>query len=165
LPTGVRTASTMTTLDRGRDEADMPRILAMRRFGHPKQGRRVAVVCHHAGMQHVPDDLDPAAASDGIDEFLIRFVESSRAGEPASIGGSVHVHCTDTSGEWMLREVDGRPVATREHAKGDVAARGPARDLLLVLWGRQPAASLDVLGDPAVLDRFLAAAAARLGPG
>jgi hypothetical protein len=114
-------------------------------------------------MDHLPDDLDPAAASDGIDAFLTRFVESSRAGEPPPIGGSVHVHCTDTAGEWMLREVDGRPVATREHAKGDVAARGPARDLLLVLTGRQPVASLDVLGDPAVLDRFLAAAAERFG--
>ena len=36
-----------------------------------------------------------------------------------------------------------------EHAKGDVAARGSASDLLLFLWGRVPADALEVFGDAA----------------
>jgi hypothetical protein len=43
---------------------------------------------------------------------------------------------------------------TREHAKGDVAARGTASDLLLFLWGRVPADSLEVFGDADLLARF-----------
>ena len=48
-------------------------------------------------------------------------------------------------------------VVTREHAKGDVAARGTASDLLLFLWGRVPATALEVFGDAALLDRFRSA--------
>ena len=47
-----------------------------------------------------------------------------------------------------------RVVVTREHAKGDVAVRGPASDLLLFLWHRIPADRLDVVGDAALLERF-----------
>ena len=51
--------------------------------------------------------------------------------------GSVHLHCTDVDGEWLVVGEPGRrPVVTREHAKGACALRGPAADLLLVLWRR-----------------------------
>jgi hypothetical protein len=43
---------------------------------------------------------------------------------------------------------------TREHAKGDVAARGCASDLFLFLWGRVAPTTLDVFGDAALLDQF-----------
>ncbi len=45
-------------------------------------------------------------------------------------------------------------VVTREHAKGDVAARGTASDLLLFLYGRADADRLDVFGDAALLARW-----------
>jgi hypothetical protein len=45
---------------------------------------------------------------------------------------------------------------TREHAKGDAALRGPAADLLLALWHRLPLDDLDVVGDRAVAERFVA---------
>jgi predicted lipid carrier protein YhbT len=45
-------------------------------------------------------------------------------------------------------------VVTREHAKGDVAARGTASDLLLFLYGRIDADGLDVFGDAALLARW-----------
>ena len=45
-------------------------------------------------------------------------------------------------------------VVTREHAKGDVAARGPASDLLLLVWGRDRPDAVDVFGDAALLDRW-----------
>jgi predicted lipid carrier protein YhbT len=42
----------------------------------------------------------------------------------------------------------------REHAKGDVAVRAPASDLLLFLWGRIPPDRLEVMGDTALLPRW-----------
>lgn len=99
--------------------------------------------------------IDPALASDGIDEFL-EFFLNTRHG---TVGGSVHIHCTDVAGEWTIREsADGFDV-TREHAKGDCAIRGAAHDILLALWRRAPLANCDVVGDVAVAERFVAASA------
>ena len=50
----------------------------------------------------------------------------------------MHVHSTDADGEWLV-DFDNGLAVTREHAKGDVAVRGPASDLMLVLYGRVPA--------------------------
>lgn len=58
-------------------------------------------------------------------------------------------------GEWTLRPGDGRYAVAREHAKGDIALRGPSSDLLLVLWGRLPAVSVDLIGDHDDVQRFL----------
>ncbi len=52
---------------------------------------------------------------------------------------TIHLHCTDGEGEWLITRAGDDVVVTREHAKGDVAARGTASDLLLFLWGRVPA--------------------------
>ena len=60
----------------------------------------------------------------------------------------------DHTGEEVWR-YDG-VVVERAHAKGDVAVRGPASDLLLVAWHRKPVTSVDTFGDvdraEAVLD-------------
>ena len=66
--------------------------------------------------------------------------------------GSVHLHCTDTEGEWFVHP-DGRvePI----HAKGDVAIRGTASDLLLALYTRVPIGDLDVVGDASVAHELL----------
>ncbi len=83
--------------------------------------------------------IDAELAADGIDEMLgtmgaFRF--SSKAETPAL--GSFHVHCTDLDGEWTVTVDDGALRLERGHTKGDAALRGPAGDLLLVLWGRLP---------------------------
>lgn len=100
-------------------------------------------------------EIDPALASDGIDEFVYVMTSLVREGQPI-IGGSVHIHCTDVDGEWLLVPGDGLElVVTREHAKGSVALRGPAVDILLVLWRRLPVEAIEVIGDSSVADRFL----------
>ena len=68
--------------------------------------------------------------------------------------GTVHLHCTDIDGEWLISSGGGEVTVTREHAKGDVAARGTASDLLLFVWGRVPADALEVFGDTDLLARF-----------
>ena len=103
-----------------------------------------------------PAPIDAALASDGIDEFLEHFLpDVSEGSEP--VGGSVHIHCGDTPGEWTIRPAaDGYDV-TREHAKGDCALRGDASNLLLALWRRVGPESVEVVGDGDVARRFLAA--------
>ena len=51
-----------------------------------------------------------------------------------------------------MRLVPGGVTVVNEHAKGDVAARGAASDLLLMMWGRVPVAQVDVFGDASLLD-------------
>ncbi len=100
--------------------------------------------------------IDPALASDGIDE-LLTHVLPKRAAAGEQLGGSVHIHCGDVAGEWTIRPLaDGGGLeVSREHAKGDCALRGSAEALLLALWRRQPIESVDVVGDAAVAGRFL----------
>ncbi|MCB0959845.1 MAG: hypothetical protein KDB04_10015, partial [Acidimicrobiales bacterium] len=50
---------------------------------------------------------------------------------------------------------DGGVVVERAHAKGDVALRGRAEDLALVLWRRRPLGALDAIGDVALAERLL----------
>ena len=100
--------------------------------------------------------VEPHLASDGIDEFLMWFADEPKEGAPAP-GGSVHLHCGDVPGEWTVRlNAEGAYDIERAHAKGDCALRGSASDLLLALWRRRPASSIDVVGDADVAARFLA---------
>jgi uncharacterized protein (TIGR03083 family) len=102
-----------------------------------------------------PAPIDPALAVDGVDEFL-QFHSVWKRDGAAPLGGSVHLHATDTDGEWLVIETGDRLAFTRGHAKADAAARGTASDLLLLLWRRRGPGDVEVHGDAAVLDRLLA---------
>ena len=99
-------------------------------------------------------EIDPTAAAESIDVFLTHCHSDSKAGAQ-QVGGSVHLHCTDTEGEWLMA-VDG--TVTRAHAKGDVAIRGRAADIVLALWRRVPLSACQVIGDVGVAERFIASA-------
>jgi uncharacterized protein (TIGR03083 family) len=105
-----------------------------------------------------PLSIDADLAADGIDEFLAHFADTGPDGTPP-LGGTVHLHCTDVEGEWLVTESEpgrnGRYEVVREHAKGDVALRGLASDLLLALWRRRPLAGLEIFGDTGVAERFI----------
>lgn len=108
----------------------------------------------HAHGKEQP--IDPELARDGIDEVLDIMVPMFRRREklPEGTGERYHLHRTDGDGEWLVEfAADGIRV-TREHAKGDVAIRGTASDLLLWLWGRVHADRLEVKGDAAYVDRW-----------
>jgi uncharacterized protein (TIGR03083 family) len=111
-----------------------------------------------AGSAH---PIDAEVGSDGVDEMLTVMAPMSWARKAPDVAGTIHLHCTDVDGEWLVR-LDGKGAfdVTREHAKGDVAFRGPASSLLLALWRRLPAGAegLEVLGDADLLTRFLAEA-------
>jgi len=98
-----------------------------------------------------PQPIEPDVASDSIDEILaITLPWGVRPDKP--LPGSVHIHCTDTEGEWLVRP-DGRVEAI--HAKGDAAIRGTASDLLLALYSRMPVDDLEVIGDASLAHAFV----------
>ncbi len=105
----------------------------------------------------VAEPIDTEIAVDGIDEFLDVFV-GARAERITGPVETVHVHVTDGEGEWLLTAGEGSTSLARTHAKGDVAVRGPASDLLLALWSRPRSDQVEIIGDASVLDRLLAAA-------
>jgi uncharacterized protein (TIGR03083 family) len=96
-----------------------------------------------AASDDVPGPIDAEVAADAIDEFLtVSLPFGVNPSKPMS--GSVHLHCTDIAGEWFI-ERDGH--VDRAHARGDVALRGTASDLLLALYDRIPVDALDVIGN------------------
>ena len=76
----------------------------------------------------------------------------------------VHDHGKETggdlgeAGEWLVRREGSELIVEHGHGKGDVALRGPAGRLLLVLLRRIPPGDpqVEVIGDPAVLAGWLA---------
>jgi uncharacterized protein (TIGR03083 family) len=108
-------------------------------------------------------EFDPVMAADGIDEWLgsMSGIGASDPRVDALPDGAVlHVHVTDegVDGEWLARRDGGSVTVEPGHGKGDVAVRGPAGRLLLVLLRRVPPddPQVEVLGDAALFTRWLA---------
>jgi uncharacterized protein (TIGR03083 family) len=102
--------------------------------------------------------IDAELASDGIDEYFEIAVPRLVAREGIDLpDGSLHVHCTDVDGEWLVWSDDGEYRMIRQHQKGDAAVRGPAEAVVLRLWGRvgDRADELTTIGDEAVLSAWL----------
>jgi uncharacterized protein (TIGR03083 family) len=99
--------------------------------------------------------IDPVVAADGIDEFLFNL-PSARRPYPhlASLptGGSLHLHATDSDGEWVVRFTDSGIAWERGHEKASTAVRGPVTALLLFTYGRLPVSDprLTAFGDASI---------------
>ena len=99
--------------------------------------------------------VEPELAVDGIEELLEVFVPHHPGCRGLrGDGETLHLHCTDTAGEWLFRFVESGIEVSREHARGDAAVRGSASDLFLLLWGRRGLDGLEVLGDAGVAGRW-----------
>jgi uncharacterized protein (TIGR03083 family) len=125
------------------------------RFWYRRRAQETAI--HRFDAQSAAGTTAPMRtelAVDGIDEFLTVFLPRLAGGVTALDDATVHLHCTDSEGEWLIVRDGDDLVVTREHAKGDVAARGTASDLMLFLWGRVGDDQLEVFGDAGALARF-----------
>jgi uncharacterized protein (TIGR03083 family) len=99
--------------------------------------------------------LDAELSVDGLDELLALFLpQRATSATLVSTGASLHVHCTDRDGEWLVRFGPDGATTSTEHAKADVAVRGSAADLYLVLWNRVSRDRVEVFGDASLLDRW-----------
>jgi uncharacterized protein (TIGR03083 family) len=115
-------------------------------------------------------DLEVAAdlAADGVSDLLGSIATLS---PPDSIdpqfadlrgdGETLHFHATDeglgAAGEWLVRRTPSTVAWEHRHGEADVAVRGPALDLLLVLNRRATPgdAAVEVAGDERLLAHWL----------
>ena len=68
----------------------------------------------------------------------------------------MHLHASDTEGEWVIREDDDRRLSIiRGHEHADVALSATSSDLLLILYRRFGPEQAAVHGDRTLLSRFL----------
>jgi uncharacterized protein (TIGR03083 family) len=110
-------------------------------------------------------DYSPRAdvAADAISEWIeLMVLQSARQTRPpVERGRTLHLHATDAglgpTGEWTITNDEEGLSWTHEHGKGDVALRGPTKDLLLAIVRRRPATELgiEVFGDTGVWDAWL----------
>lgn len=98
-------------------------------------------------------------AADAIGEWLSLLGKNDA--DALGDGEVLHIHATDEgldgAGEWLVRRNSAGLNVASGHGKGDVALRGPAAALLLVLLRRRPAndPAIEILGDRALLTRWL----------
>lgn len=100
-----------------------------------------------------PSPVDAALGVDGVDELFDVIVPRLGA-KLAGNGETIHLHATDVEGEWLLERTAAGAEVRRGHAKGDVAVRGPAGDLFLLVWGRRDLDVFEVFGDAGVFERW-----------
>lgn len=106
-----------------------------------------------AAVLGTPESFDADLAVDGIDEHLENLpfvVGESGAGSDETL----HVRCTDRDGEWLMRRSPDRLLVSRGHRKADVALRGAAADVFLVVLGRVSSTAVEVHGEASALDRW-----------
>jgi uncharacterized protein (TIGR03083 family) len=112
--------------------------------------------------------LEPQVAADGITEWLEHVaIQAGSEGAPLPLeqGHSMHLHATDADlgqpGEWTVGVTgdgaDPEITWSHEHAKGTVALRGGATELLLAMVRRVSLADtgIEVFGDDAVWQNWL----------
>ena len=109
-------------------------------------------------------DVDLAAdvAADAVDEWLaLAAANAGLARELSGDGQTLHFHATDPgrpgTGEWLVTRTASGVTVQPGHAKADVAVRGPAVSLLLVLTRRLPPSdpAIKIFGEQALLTHWL----------
>ncbi len=121
--------------------------------GAPGRGGGVGNVARGPGSGSAAP-VEARLAVDGVDEAFDMLTYRPATKALRGEGETIHLHCTDAHGEWLVHLGESGVEVTREHAKGDVAARGPASDLLLLLYGRIPASEVETFGDADLLARW-----------
>lgn len=128
-------------------------------FWHRRQALEVAF--HRWDAESAigdPVPIDAAVAADGIDEFVnsvIGRVLSRTGADTAHLTGDVHLHCTDTEGEWTFEVVNGALEVRLGHGKAAAAVRGPASDLALFLYNRVPADRVELFGNAQLVQDWM----------
>jgi len=133
---------------------DRPRRWWLRRLTHETAMHRWDAEAAATGPARATP-IDAAVAVDGIDELFENFAPLATAALSGS-GETMHLHATDESGEWLVRFTPDGLAVEHEHAKGDVAVRARACDLLLLLWNRSSPADdrYEVFGDVGVVEHW-----------
>jgi uncharacterized protein (TIGR03083 family) len=109
--------------------------------------------------------LDARLAVDAIDELFDNLPRAAyfapNVAKLVGAGETLHLHCTDTDGEWMIHLLPDGFSYEHAHGKGDVAVRATAGDLLLLTYNRYARSDdrFEIFGDTDLLDQWLTNAA------
>jgi uncharacterized protein (TIGR03083 family) len=111
-----------------------------------------------------PVVIEADLGADGVDEWLevLPFVHPDIGAQALGAGRSMHLHAIDSGlgpdGEWLIRGTTEGMAWEHGHGKADVAVRGGAGPLFLLLYRRLPAddSRFEIHGDRPVLDTWLA---------
>lgn len=128
-------------------------------FWHRRQALEVAVHRWDAesAVSDSPTPFSPEVGADIVDEFVhVMLRRQLGTKDLSALDGDVHLHCTDTDGEWTFEITDGHLCVVDEHRKAAVAAKGSASDLALLCYNRGDRSRVEIFGDQALLDRWLA---------
>jgi uncharacterized protein (TIGR03083 family) len=100
--------------------------------------------------------IDTDLAADGVNEYFDIFKLVPAASAIKGNGETVHFHCTDRDVEWLVQLTPDGAEIRPEHAKGDVAVRGPANAIMLAVWNRigPDNPELEIFGDRDLFDRW-----------
>ncbi|GGG10230.1 hypothetical protein GCM10007304_25460 [Rhodococcoides trifolii] len=132
----------------------------MRRQAHEATVHRFdAADAVHAAGGPEPEPTNAESAADGIDELtelqLVHRVKHEVMA-PHVTGRTIHLHGTEVAdAEWLLTIDNGRVTTERTHAKADVALRGSAQDLLLIMCRRRPTSVVETFGDVSIVEGLL----------
>ena len=104
------------------------------------------------------EPIDGVLAIDGIEEIFAMIAAWRADGQDvvsgAGSGETLHLHAADPEAEWTITLSPEGTLVERKHTKADLALRGTASDLELVLYGRPPIGQIQSFGDAAVLDAW-----------
>ncbi|HEX5429238.1 MAG TPA: maleylpyruvate isomerase family mycothiol-dependent enzyme [Pedococcus sp.] len=124
------------------------------------QVQEVAVHTHDAQLAlGAPQPLPDEVALDGVEEFLSTCnATTSPWPHPPAV---LDYHATEGRSWRLLLSPEGArfsrlPATEAAPEPADASARGSASELVLSMYGRIPPRSLEIEGDPRVLDRLVA---------
>ncbi len=105
--------------------------------------------------------IEPSLAIDGIDELLANIPYAAyfapNTAKLVGNGESIHLHCTDSHGEWTITLGQAGFSWEHAHTKCDVAVRARADQLLLLLVNRLAPSDprFEIFGDSSLLEFWL----------
>jgi uncharacterized protein (TIGR03083 family) len=124
-----------------------------RRMAHETAVHRVDVQL----ARGVVDLIDAALAADGVDEYFEVSLPLDVESFPGN-GEAVVICAVDVPTEWTVTALPGRAAIGRgASARPATTLSGRASDILLVLWRRLGIDAVEVSGDRALAERFVAA--------
>ncbi|WP_168801352.1 maleylpyruvate isomerase family mycothiol-dependent enzyme [Glycomyces buryatensis] len=128
-----------------------------RRFWVRRQAHETTI--HRVDAEQARGDeispINPAFATDGIDELLLGFHGRPSSRVRALHPSVLHIHATDLApgrGDWYVHPTDTGPLVTFSEVESPhCTIEGPVELLYLALWNRLPFDDLLVHGDQALL--------------
>lgn len=130
--------------------SDQPQVAAFwpRRMAHESAVHRYDAQSAHGMCERIDVDL----ATDGIDELLGTILPMQLRTPVDGLDGTMRLQATDADATWLVQLTPGAATVSHGSGTADVSLSGPAYSLELVLYNRVDLDTVDVSGDPRLLE-------------